>query len=203
MKTSAVECALLFLVVFALVGVVMVARRPVEVAAVVPTPNVDAMTPTPTPWWSHLTPAPTATPTPVPTATATPTSRPSTPTATEALPTDTPTPDIAATLALVTVEPMGTLIAPNGTPIAVGPPGGTVEPMATPEVFTGKKSGTINSDLVRLRSYPGFDGDVQMHLFKGTQVSIFGRSSDGKWLAVKVGNTEYTGWVYASYVTVK
>ena len=203
MRTRPTECVLLFLAVFTLVGLVMLARRPVSVVAVAPTPRVDT-TPTPTPWWSHLTPEPTATPTPVPTSTPTPTSKPETPVEASESPTDTPTPDIAATLALVTVEPEGTIIAPNGTPIAIGEMSGTPKPMATPEVFTsGKRIGFVNSDLVRLRSYPGFDGDVQMHLFKGTQVTIFGRSSDGKWLAVRVGRTDYTGWVYSEYVTLK
>lgn len=132
---------------------------------------------------------PTDTPTHTPTATDTPTVT-ATPTASDT-PTETATPTPTET-ATPTDTPL-----PTNTPLPIPP----IPPEALPPL-TGA---TILSEPARLRGGPGTDAVVISSVDNGVRVEVFGVTSNGQWLLVRVsqtmdGGANVLGWIFRDLV---
>lgn len=107
-------------------------------------------------------------------------------------PTPTPTmPDL--TLDMVATVP------PTPVPTIVTP---TALPTARPS-----QRGTVNSDVVNLRSYPSLAGEIVGHAQQGQQFQIMEISHDGQWVRVccPLGSSETTrqSWVATEFMALE
>jgi hypothetical protein len=57
---------------------------------------------------------------------------------------------------------------------------------------------TVIATALRIRSGPGTSFSPVRFLPTGEEIEVLGRSEDGKWLQVKVGDGDGSGWVYNS-----
>lgn len=110
-------------------------------------------------------------------------------------PTPTPTmPDL--TLDMVATVP----------PTPVAPVSTTVTPTAPPPSLPSRK-GTVNSDVVNLRSYPSLAGELVGHAKQGEQFQIMAISNDGQWVRVccPLGSSETTrqSWVAMEFIALE
>ena len=110
-------------------------------------------------------------------------------------PTPTPTmPDL--TLDMVATVP--------STPVVPVPT--TITPAALPTALPSRR-GTVNSDVVNLRSYPSLAGEIVGHAKQGEQFQIMAISNDGQWLRVccPLGSSETTrqSWVSTEFMTLE
>lgn len=93
-------------------------------------------------------------------------------------------------------------VPPTATPTAV-PPTTPTPPPATTAITP---AGVVNSDLVNLRSYPSFAGEVVGQAREGEAVTIMATSNDGRWLQICCPlGTDSGGpqsWIAAEFVTL-
>ena len=111
-------------------------------------------------------------------------------------PRPTPTPTMPAlTLDMVATVP----------PTPVAPVPTTATPAALPTALPSRR-GTVNSDVVNLRSYPSLAGELVGHARQGEQFQIMAISNDGQWVRVccPLGNSETTrqSWVSMEFMTL-
>jgi hypothetical protein len=103
----------------------------------------------------------------------------------------------------------GQVEAPTAT---LAPAGGETQPVtapqpdaaaatATPEPQT-ETIGTINADLLNIRSEPSTTGNIVGSASEGQRYSIVGRSQDNAWVQI-AENGRLLGWVAAEFVTIE
>ena len=114
-----------------------------------------------------------------------------------AQPRPTPTPtmpeltlDMVATVPPTPVAPVPTIVTPAALPTALP-----------------SQRGTVNSDLVNLRSYPSLAGEIVGHAKQGEQFQIMAISNDGQWvqLCCPLGSSETTrqSWVSIEFMALE
>jgi len=97
---------------------------------------------------------------------------------------------------LATVQPTATsAISVAGLPSPVAP---------ALAASTTAATGSVNTDLVNIRSYPSLAGDVVGQARQGTQVQIIEKSNDGQWLHVccPLGTSESSiqSWISSEFI---
>lgn len=71
---------------------------------------------------------------------------------------------------------------------------------SAPSGATGEVSGTVNASTIALRKDASNSSQCIKEYTKGEAVTIYYKSSDGKWYYVKVKSDGKKGWMYADYV---
>ncbi len=106
----------------------------------------------------------------------------------------------------------GSLIVATPTPTAVqkqtpepsSTPTPTPAAVATPTPTPAPLIGVVTVDRLRVRAGPGLDEEILGRLEKGEEVTVVGKSADGRWLQILYRKGKKgRGWVWAEYVDMK